>query len=83
MIDQIQKTLAKIDPQTIKGSKESTKGKDIEVSNPILSPAEAFDSANLSKLAKSDNVSGLAISPKHYSLEPIGPKSQKLMQYYA
>ena len=62
MIDQIQKTLAKIDPQTTKGSKESTKGKDMEASNPILSPAEAFDSANLSKLAKSDNVSGLASS---------------------
>ena len=62
MIDQIQKTLAKIDPQTTKGSKESTKGKDMEVSNPVLSTAEAFDSADLSKLAKSDNVSCLASS---------------------
>ena len=62
MIDQIQKTLAKIDPQSTKGSKDSTKGKDMELSNPILSPADAFDSADLSKLAKLDNVAGLSKS---------------------
>ena len=62
MIDQIQKTLAKIDPQATKGSKESSKISDAELSNAILSPADAFDSADISKLAKSDNISGLASS---------------------
>ena len=62
MIDQIQKTLAKIDPQATKSSKENSKLKDIEVSNAVPSPADAVDSADISMLAKSDNVSGLASS---------------------
>ena len=62
MIDQIQKTLAKIDPQATKSSKESSKLKDVEVSNAVPSPADAIDSADISMLAKSDNVSGLASS---------------------
>ena len=37
MIDQIQKTLAKVDPQAIKNSKESSKSNDIEVSKAIPS----------------------------------------------
>mgnify|MGYP001378308285 CR=1 FL=1 len=62
MIDQIQKTLAKVDPQTTKTSKESSKSNDIEISKAIPSPADAIDSADISLLAKSDNVSGLAAS---------------------
>jgi negative regulator of flagellin synthesis FlgM len=62
MIDQIQKTLAKIDPQATKNSKESSKAKDIEVSKATPSPADAMDTADISLLAKSDNVAGLAAS---------------------
>ena len=62
MIDQIQKTLAKVDPQATKTSKESSKSNDIEVSKAIPSPADAIDSADISLLAKSDNVAGLASS---------------------
>ena len=62
MIDQIHKTLAKIDPQATKTSKENSKSNDIEVSIAIPSPADAMDSADISLLAKSDNVTGLASS---------------------
>jgi negative regulator of flagellin synthesis FlgM len=58
MIDQIQKTLAKVDPQATK----SSKSKDVEVSKAIPSPADTMDSADISLLAKSDNVAGLASS---------------------
>ena len=64
MIDQIQKTLAKIDPQATKTSKESSKSNNnnIEMSKVNPSPADAMDSADISLLAKSDNVAGLASS---------------------
>ena len=62
MIDQIQKTLAKIDPHATKDSKESPKSKDVEVTRAVSSPADAMDSADISILAKSDNVAGLASS---------------------
>ena len=62
MIDQIQKTLAKIDPHSTKDSKESPKSKDVEVTRAVSSPADAMDSADISMLAKSDNVAGLASS---------------------
>ena len=62
MIDQIQKTLAKIDPHATKDSKESPKSKDVEVTRAVSSPADAMDSADISMLAKSDNVTGLASS---------------------
>ena len=58
MIDQIQKTLAKIDPQVNKNSKDINK---LEKSS-VPAPADAIDSADLSKLAKLDNVSGLSSS---------------------
>jgi negative regulator of flagellin synthesis FlgM len=59
MIDQIQKTLAKIDPQVNKNSKDSNK---LEKSSVIPTPADGIDSADLSKLAKLDNVAGLSKS---------------------
>ena len=62
MIDQIQKTLAKIDPQVNKSSKDSNSPKDIEKSSVIPTPADGIDSADLSKLAKLDNVAGLSKS---------------------
>ena len=62
MIDQIQKTLAKIDPHATKDSKESPNSKDVEVTRAVSSPADAMDSADISMLAKSDNVAGLASS---------------------
>ena len=62
MIDQIQKTLAKIDPHATKDSKESPKSKDVDVTRAVSSPADAIDSADISMLAKSDNVAGLASS---------------------
>ena len=62
MIDQIQKTLAKIDPQVNKNSKDSVKSKDIENSLNVVSPADGTDVADMSKLAKSDNVAGLSAS---------------------
>ena len=62
MIDQIQKTLAKIDPHATKDSKESPKSKDVEVTRAVSSPTDAMDSADISMLAKSDNVAGLASS---------------------
>ena len=62
MIDQIQKTLAKIDPQATKNLKENSKSIDVEVSKAIPSPADVMDSADISLLAKSDNVNGLAAS---------------------
>ena len=58
MIDQITKTLAKIDPQVNKNSKDINK---LEKSS-VPAPADAIDSADLSKLAKLDNVSGLSSS---------------------
>ena len=58
MIDQINKTLAKIDPQVNKNSKDINK---LEKSS-VPAPADAIDSADLSKLAKLDNVSGLSSS---------------------
>ena len=61
MIDQIQKTLAKIDPQVNKSSKDVISPK-LEKSSVIPAPADAIDSADLSKLAKLDNVSGLSSS---------------------
>ena len=61
MIDQINKTLAKIDPQVNKNSKDSNNPK-LEKSSVIPAPADAIDSADLSKLAKLDNVSGLSSS---------------------
>jgi negative regulator of flagellin synthesis FlgM len=61
MIDQINKTLAKIDPQVSKNSKDSNNPK-LEKSSVIPTPADAIDSADLSKLAKLDNVSGLSSS---------------------
>jgi|TARA_B100002052_G_scaffold295955_1_gene323443 negative regulator of flagellin synthesis FlgM len=60
MIDQINKTLAKIDPQVNKNSKDSNNPK-LEKSS-VPAPADAIDSADLSKLAKLDNVSGLSSS---------------------
>ena len=62
MIDQIQKTLVKIDPQVNKNSKDSIKSKDIDNSLSVPTPADAADSADISKLAKSDNVAGLSAS---------------------
>ena len=61
MIDQIQKTLAKIDPQVSKNSKDSINSK-LENSSAIPTPADGIDSADLSKLAKLDNVAGLSKS---------------------
>ena len=61
MIDQINKTLAKIDPQVNKNSKDSNNPK-LENSSVVPTPADAIDSADLSKLAKLDNVSGLSSS---------------------
>ena len=61
MIDQINKTLAKIDPQINKNSKDGNNPK-LEKSSVMPSPADAIDSADLSKLAKLDNVSGLSSS---------------------
>ena len=58
MIDQINKTLAKIDPQVNKNSNDINK---LEKSS-VPAPADAIDSADLSKLAKLDNVSGLSSS---------------------
>ena len=58
MIDQINKTLAKIDPQVNKNSKDINK---LEKSS-VPAPADAIDSADLSKLAKLDNVAGLSKS---------------------
>ena len=58
MIDQINKTLAKIDPQVNKNSKDINK---LEKSS-VPAPADVIDSADLSKLAKLDNVSGLSSS---------------------
>ena len=60
MIDQINKTLAKIDPQVNKNSKDSNNPK-LEKSS-VPAPADTIDSADLSKLAKLDNVSGLSSS---------------------
>ena len=62
MIDQINKTLAKIDPQVSKNSKDSSINPKLEKSSVIPTPADAIDSADLSKLAKLDNVSGLSSS---------------------
>ena len=61
MIDQIQKTLAKIDPQVNKNSKDTISPK-LEKSSVIPTPADGIDSADLSKLAKLDNVAGLSAS---------------------
>jgi flagellar biosynthesis anti-sigma factor FlgM len=61
MIDQIQKTLAKIDPQVNKSSKDVISPK-LEKSSVIPTPGDGIDSADLSKLAKLDNVAGLSKS---------------------
>ena len=61
MIDQIQKTLAKIDPQVNKNSKDGINPK-LEKSSVIPTPADGIDSADLSKSAKLDNVAGLSKS---------------------
>ena len=61
MIDQIQKTLGKLDPQLNKSSKE-TGTKEAEKSYIVPSPGELTDSAKISSIAKSDNVAGLSAS---------------------
>ena len=62
MIDQIQKTLAKIDSQVNKNSKDSINSKDVDNSLSVQTPADATDSADISKTVKSDNVAGLSAS---------------------
>tara|TARA_B100001123_G_scaffold356979_1_gene410928 strand:+ start:71 stop:397 length:327 start_codon:yes stop_codon:yes gene_type:complete len=62
MIDQIQKTLGKLDPQLNKSSKDSINTKDAEKSYVVPGPGELTDSAKISSIAKSDNVSGLSAS---------------------
>ena len=62
MIDQIQKTLGKLDPQLNKSSKDSINTKDAEKSYVVPGPGELTDSAKISSIAKSDNVSELAAS---------------------
>ena len=62
MIDQVQKTLVKSDPQVNKNSKDSIKSKGDDNSLSVPTPADATDSAEISKLAKSDNVAGLSAS---------------------
>ena len=62
MIDQVQKTLIKTDPQMNKNSKDSIKSKGDDNSLSVPTPADATDSAEISKLAKSDNVAGLSAS---------------------
>ena len=67
MIDQVQKTLVKTDPQVNKNSKDSVKSKGNDNSLSVPTPADATDSAEISKLAKSDNVAGLsAAAPIDY-----------------
>ena len=62
MIDQIQKTLGKLDPQLNKSSKDSINTRDAEKSYIVPGPGELTDSAKISSIAKSDNVSGLSAS---------------------
>ena len=62
MIDQIQKTVGKIDPQQSKGSKTFDKPNDSIKSISVTDSVSFKDSADISLLAKSDNVNGLAAS---------------------
>ena len=62
MIDQIQKTLGKLDPQLNKSSKDSVNIKDVEKSYVVPGPGELTDSAKISSIAKSDNMSELSAS---------------------
>ena len=62
MIDQIQKTLGKLDPQLNKSSKDSINTKDAEKSYVVPGPGELTDSAKISSIAKPDNMSELSAS---------------------